>query len=135
MLSSWRHRLACAALAFSAAAASTSTAFAERWPGTTASIGGAIAARVIAIKCKSYMTSAEIAELDSYIEKEQMEFMSESAANTRLAETAFPRIARNYDYMYSQPDACTDGSRAMVRDMLTRVRGEHAAGKQAGLTQ
>lgn len=135
MLSSWRPRLACVALAFATAATSTSNAFAERWPGTTASIGGAIAARVIGIKCKNHLTPAEIVELDSYIEKQQTEFMSESVANTRLAETAFPRIARNYDYMYSQPNACTDGSRNMVRDMLTRVRGEHGAEKQAGLTQ
>lgn len=135
MLSSWRPRTACMVLALAAAATGTSSAFAERWPGTTASIGGAIAARVIAIKCKNHMSPAEIVELDTYIDKHQAAFMAESAANTRLAETAFPRIARDYDHMYSQPDACTAGSRAMVRDMLARIRNEDAGDKQAGLAQ
>lgn len=135
MLSSLRPRIACAALALAAVAASTGSALAERWPGTTASIGGAIAARVIGIKCKDHLRPEEIVELDTYIEKHQAAFMAESEANTRLAVTAFPRIARDYDFMYSQPGACSNGSQAMARDMLARVRTETANDRQAGLAQ
>lgn len=107
MLSTGSRRIASMMLAFAAGVASAPSAFAERWPGTTASIGGAIAARVIGVKCKDHLKPDEIVELDTYIERRQQAFMAESAANTRLAETAFPRIARDYDFMYSQPDACS----------------------------
>lgn len=137
MLSTGSPRIACMVLALAASAAGAQGAFAERWPGTTASIGGAIAARVIGIKCKNHLAPAEIVELDTYIEQHQQAFMSQSTANTRLAETAFPRIARDYDYMYSQPDACSDASRTMARDMLDRVRSANTepGDKQAGLAR
>lgn len=133
MSNSWRFGIACLMLAIGAFAASPSHASAERWPGTSASIGGAIAARVIAVKCTGNMTSQEIAELDTYIDEHQTAFMSENAANQRLAEAAFPRIARNYDHMYSRPESCTEAARAMARDMLTRVRAEEKKEKQARL--
>ena len=133
MHKSSRPRVACVMLALAAAAATASSAFAERWPGTSASIGGAIAARVIGIKCANHMSPAEVVELDTYIEQHQATFMSESTANRRLAETAFPRIARDYDFMFSQPNACNDQSRDMVQDMLSRVRADEKKEKQAGL--
>ncbi len=133
MFSSSRPRVAYIMLALATAAVTASSAFAERWPGTTASIGGAIAARVIGVKCANHMSPAEVVELDTYIEQHQTAFMSESPANRRLAETAFPRIARDYDFMYSQPDACNDQSRAMAQDMLSRIRAEDKKEKQAGL--
>ena len=137
MLRTGSRRIACMVLAFAAVAASAPSALAERWPGTTASIGGAIAARVIGVKCKDHLKPDEIVELDTYIERRQQAFMAKSAANTRLAETAFPRIARDYDFMYSQPDACSDSSRIMARDMLDRVRSVDAKpmDKQAGLAR
>lgn len=112
------------------------SAQAERWPGTTASIGGAIAARIIAIKCSrptlpGTLTQAEIVELDSYIDERQTAFMTGSKANQRFGETVFPRLARDYDHTYSSPDACTNASRDMAKDMLTRVRRE----RQAALNQ
>lgn len=135
MSNSWRLYAACITLGFGAAVSTATSALAERWPGTSASIGGAIAARVIGIKCKDHLSPDEIVELDTYIEKHQTAFMAESMANTRLAETAFPRIARDYDFMYSQPDACSTNSRAMARDMLSRVRIEMKDGKQAQLAR
>lgn len=133
MFSSSRPRVAYLVLALATAAVTASSALAERWPGTTASIGGAIAARVIGVKCANHMSPAEVVELDTFIDQHQATFMSESPANRRLAETAFPRIARDYDFMYSQPDACNDQSRAMVQDMLSRIRAEEKREKQAGL--
>ena len=133
MFSSSRPRAAYLLLALATVAVTASSALAERWPGTSASIGGAIAARVIGVKCANHVSPAEVVELDTYIDQHQAAFMSESLANRRLAETAFPRIARDYDFMYSQPDACNDQSRAMVQDMLSRIRAEEKNEKQAGL--
>lgn len=105
---------------------------AERWPGTSASIGGAIAARIIAVKCNhpmlpSTLTQAEIAELDSYIEESQAAFMSASKANQRFGVSVFPLLARDYDRTYSDPQACTNASREMAQDMLKRVRSQRRA--------
>ena len=133
MSNSWRPGIACVLLGLAVAAMDTSGAFAERLHATTASIGEAIAARVIAVKCRGNMTPQEIAELDTYIEAQQTAFMSESKANQRLAETVFPRIARSYDHIFKSPEACTADARKTARDMLARVRTETASEKQAGL--
>jgi hypothetical protein len=118
---------------FTVAGASANT---ERWPGTKASIGGAIAARIIAVKCSGPLTPAEIAELDTYIDERQTAFMSASKANQRLGETLFPQLARDYNQSYSNREACDFAARDMVRDMLARVRAEQAElKKQAELKQ
>ncbi len=104
------------------------TAEADVWPGTQASIGGAIAARIIAVKCSGPLTPAEISELDNYIDRRQTEFMMASEANRRVGETVFPQLARDYNESYSTPDACNASARDLAKDMLNRVRN---AGKQA----
>jgi hypothetical protein len=126
------------ALAFALALSSAfvAPAQAERWPGSTASIGGAIAARIIAVKCNRPMhpnslTPAEIVELDKYIDEQQTAFMSGSKANQRFGVSVFPILARDYDRTYSSPDACTNASREMAKDMLQRVRTQ----RQAALNQ
>ncbi len=111
-------------------------AHAERWPGTTASIGGAIAARIIAVKCSGPLTPAEITELDTYIDERQTAFMSGSKANQRYGERVFPLLARDYDKSYSTPAACNSAARDMAKDMLERVRQAQAElKKQAELQQ
>ncbi|WP_139247885.1 hypothetical protein [Hyphomicrobium sp. CS1GBMeth3] len=99
----------------------------ERAPGSVAAIGDAIAARIIAVKCNrptspSALTQAEIAELDSYIDERQTAFMLESKANQRLGEMVFPVMARDYNQLYSNPDACDAASRDQAKAMLERVR-------------
>jgi hypothetical protein len=134
-----RARLLTVMLALAFSSAFGLSAQAERWPGNKASIGGAIAARVIAIKCSrpalpSTLTQAEIAELDAYIDERQTSFMMESKANQRFGESVFPILAREYDRLYKSPDACDTASRDMVKDMLARVRAEKVD-KQAQLKQ
>lgn len=114
-------------LALLAGSASANTA---RWPGTEASIGGAIAARIIAVKCAGPLTPAEIAELDAYIDERQTAFMMESKANQRFGERVFPLLARDYDKSYSNREACDFTARDMVRDMLARVRAAQADHKK-----
>lgn len=138
MITTWaRASTVMLALAFSSAFGFSAQA--ERWPGTTASIGGAIAARVIAIKCSrpalpSTLTGAEIAELDTYIDERQTAFMTGSKANQRFGESVFPILARDYDRLYSSPDACDAAARDMAKDMLARVRADKLE-KQAELKQ
>lgn len=105
------------------------------WPGTKASIGGAIAARVVAVKCAGPLTPAEIAELDTYIDESQTRFMMESTANQRLSERVFPQLARDYDKAFSSREACNYAARDMAKDMLKRVREAKAQpDKRADLT-
>lgn len=112
------------------------SAQAERWPGNTASIGGAIAARIIAVKCSGPLTPSEIVELDTYIDEQQTAFMAASKANQRLGESVFPLLARDYNKSYSDPKACDADARAMAKDMLARVRNAPALNnKQAELKQ
>jgi len=92
------------------------------WPGKSASIGGAIAARIIAVKCSGPLTPAEIAELDAYIDERQTAFMMGSEANRRLSEIVFPQLARDYNKAFSTRAACDFAARDMARDMLERVR-------------
>lgn len=126
MTTIWAARASTVLLGLSMVAASAATAHAERWPGTAASIGGAIAARIIAVKCSGPLTPAEIAELDTYIDERQTAFMSESEANQRLGETVFPQLARDYNQSYSNRAACDAAARDMAKDMLQRVRDAQA---------
>jgi hypothetical protein len=122
MTTTWATRASTFLLGIALATSIASTANAERWPGTTASIGGAIAARIIAVKCSGPLTPAEIAELDAYIDERQTAFMSESEANQRVGETIFPQLARDYNKSYSDRSACDAAARDMAKDMLQRVR-------------
>ncbi|MGE0022684.1 MAG: hypothetical protein AB7S70_03520 [Hyphomicrobium sp.] len=132
MTTTWANRASTLLLALCAAAASAAEANAERWPGTAASIGGAIAARVIAVKCAGPLTPAEIGELDTYIDERQTAFMSESEANQRMGETVFPILARDYDRTYASREACDAAARDMAKDMLERVRqAQHELKKRA----
>ncbi len=131
MTTTWATRASTLMLALSLSALSGFSAHAERWPGTNASIGGAIAARIIAVKCNgptipSTLTPAEIRELDAYIDERQTAFMTGSEANRRFSESVFPLLARDYNKSYSSPDACNDAARDMAKDMLGRVRTAQA---------
>jgi len=126
MTMTWANRASTLLLALSMAAAGSAAANAERWPGSTASIGGAIAARIIAVKCSGPLTPVEIGELDTYIDERQTAFMSESKANQRMGETVFPILARDYDRTYANPEACDAAARDMAKDMLQRVRSAEA---------
>lgn len=100
-----------------------------------ASIGSAIAARIIAVKCNRPMmatalTQAEIAELDTFIDERQTAFMMESKANQRLSVVIFPQLARDYNQIYSNPDACDAAARDMAKSTLERVRAVQSELKQ-----
>jgi hypothetical protein len=114
----------CAAgLAVAANLFASGAARAEKWPGgDDAPIPGAIAARVIAVKCTGVLDSAAISELDSYIDRSAADFMAKSETNRVFAESLFPRVTQEYTETYSDPANCNDGSRELATDMLTRVR-------------
>lgn len=136
MTTKWAIRAQALALGLSLFAVTGASANTERWPGTNASIGGAIAARIIAVKCSGPLTPAEIAELDTFIDERQTAFMTASKANQRLGETLFPQLARDYNQNYSNREACDFAARDMARDMLARVRAEqNQPKKQAELRQ
>jgi hypothetical protein len=127
-------RAASLMLALSALAGTAVASPSLNWPGKSASIGGAIAARVIAVKCSGPLTPTEIAELDTYIDESQTKFMMESIANQRFSERVFPQVARDYDEAFSSKEACNYAARDMAKDMLKRVREAQAeAKKQAEL--
>lgn len=98
-------------------------AHAEKWPGgDDAPIPGAIAARVIAVKCTGFLDTQAISELDSFIDRSSTDFMSKSETNRVFAESLFPRVTQEYTETYSKPENCNDGSRELATDMLERVR-------------
>ncbi|MCC7253319.1 hypothetical protein [Hyphomicrobium sp.] len=122
-------------LAISLAATAATAAPAEHASSPTTSIGNAIAARIIAIKCNRPMlpttlTQAEIGELDTFIDERQTAFMMESKANQRLSEMVFPQLARDYNQLYSTPDACDATARHMAKATLQQVREVQAGLKQ-----
>jgi hypothetical protein len=123
-------RAATLILAVAALASSAQASPSLNWPGKSASIGGAIAARVVAVKCSGPLTPAEIAELDTYIDESQTKFMMESVANQRLSVQVFPQLARDYDKAFSDKQACNFAARDMARDMLQRVRDAQAQMKK-----
>ncbi len=59
-------------------------AHAEKWPGDDAPIPGAIAARVIAVKCNGFLDPQAITELDSYIDRSATDFMAKSESTASL---------------------------------------------------
>jgi hypothetical protein len=118
-----RGGFACAAgLAAAANLCASGAALAEKWPGDDAPIPGAIAARVIAVKCTGFLDPTAIAEFDSYIDRSAADFMSKSETNRVFAESLFPRVTQEYTETYSNPANCNDGSRELATDMLQRVR-------------
>lgn len=123
-------RAASLMLALLALAGNAAASPSLNWPGTKASIGGAIAARIIAVKCAGPLTPTEIAELDTYIDDSQTKFMMESVANQRFSERVFPQVARDYESAFSSPDACNYAARDMAKDMLKRVRDAQAEAKK-----
>ncbi len=128
-------RAATLMLGLSLAASAASGATGEQTSDMPASIGNAIAARIIAVKCNRPMlptalTQAEIAELDTFIDERQTAFMLESKANQRLSEMVFPQLARDYNKIYSNPDACDAAARDMAKSVLERVRAAQAERKQ-----
>jgi hypothetical protein len=135
MTTPWAIRASTLMLGLSLAASTASAAPGEQSSGMPASIGNAIAARIIAVKCNRPMspaalTQAEIAELDAFIDERQAAFMMESKANQRLSEMVFPRLARDYNTIYSNPDACDAAARDMAKSTLERVRQVQAELKQ-----
>ena len=129
-------RAATFVLGVACAGASASAAPAEdRTAAMPSSIGDAIAARIIAVKCNRPMTptsvtQAEIAELDTLIDERQPAFMMESKANQRLSVMIFPQLARDYNKIYSDPTACDANARDLAKSTLERVRATQAELKQ-----
>jgi hypothetical protein len=136
MTTTWAARASTLLLGLSMLSTSGLSAPAEdRAETSPASIGGAIAARIIAVKCnrpmqQTALTRAEIVELDTFIDERQTAFMMESKANQRLSEMVFPVLARDYNQLYSNPDACDAAAREMAKSTLERVREAQAALKQ-----
>lgn len=135
MTTTWAIRAATMMLGLSLAAAAASATPSDRSAEMPASIGNAIAARIIAVKCNrptapTPLTRAEISELDTFIDERQTAFMMESKANQRLSEMIFPTLARDYDKIYSDPSACDDGARNLAKSTLERVRETQASLKQ-----
>lgn len=111
-----------AGLAAAANLYAAGAAHAEKWPGDDAPIPGAIAARVIAVKCAGFLNPTAIAELDSFIDRSAADFMGKSETNRVFAESLFPRVTQEYTETYSDPAKCNDSSRELATDMLERVR-------------
>jgi len=130
MSKTWARKAASMVLGLALVATSGLSAHAERWPGSAASITGAIAARIVAVMCSGPLTPAEISELDTYIDESQTTFMATSEANRRVGESVFPQLARDYNQSFRDRTACDADARDMAKDMLQRVRNAEARSKQ-----
>jgi hypothetical protein len=110
-----------------AALPAVAPAFAYKWPGERASPGGAVSARVIGEQCAGVLSSAEIAELDAFIDRAGGELTAkhaqENGGDTPFQFEAFTSSLRDtYVADFKTPGRCNDGTAEEARDMLNRVR-------------
>jgi hypothetical protein len=127
----WAGRLfACLGLAL--AICLPADAFAGRWP---ASVGGAIAAKVIGQRCPGALSPTDIAEIEAYIAKYSSEAIADAEQKAkRSGETPFPfkafqkSLTEKYEKAYRDPQRCDADARKQAQAALRHVRQAMAGG-------
>ena len=83
-------------------------------------IGGALVAQIIGETCTGTLTSAEVAELGSYVDVKVAIEKAKSAEARRYMERLIPEL----DADYRSSRTCGVGDAELAKDMLLRVRKE-----------
>jgi hypothetical protein len=104
------------------------SAMAYKWPGDAASLGSAVAAKVIGFECKGVLTAAELGELDAYLTKAADELaqrqtqMGDDGYRSPAPAAIVQVLTEAYTTKYRDPRACDAGATEQARDTLDKVR-------------
>jgi hypothetical protein len=110
-------------------------AFAYKWPGDKASLGSAIAAKVIGQQCAGVLSASDIGELTLYLAKAAAELASKpdapksSADGTPFHEMLMRRLTETYTKKYHDPKACDADATEEAQDTLQKVRKAMASSR------
>lgn len=121
--------------ALAAALLSAPPAHAYKFPGEEATIGSALAAKVIGQHCANYLTAPEATEIDAYIAKASVEMDKKDAVDekgrgykTLSSGELVKALTQTYATKYRDPANCNVDSKEEARDTLEKVRKSMAAG-------
>jgi hypothetical protein len=108
---------------------------AYKWPGDSAGLGSAIAAKVIGQQCVGLLSASDIRELDAFLAKSLSELakkpdaMKYSVNGTPFHETLARRLTETYTNKYRDPMACDADAAEQAQDTIQKVRKAMATGK------
>ena len=108
---------------------------AYKWPGDNASLGSAIAAKVIGQQCAGMLSASEIGEIDAYLGRAADELarkpdvLKHSADGTPFHETLMRDLTQTYTAKYRDAKACDADAAEEAQDTLQKVRTAMATGK------
>ena len=120
-------------LVMSGLAAAPASAY--KWPGEKASLGSAIAAKVIGQQCVGTLSASDMREIDTYLDKSAEELARKpdarkySVNGAPFHETVTQRLTETYTKKYSDPAACDADAFEEAQDTLQKVRKAMASGK------
>jgi hypothetical protein len=112
-----------------------SPAVAYKWPGERASLGSAVAAKVIGQQCAGILSAPDIRVLEAYLAKAASELakkpdaMKYSVNGVPFHETLMRRLTETYSQKYRDPLACDAETTEEAQDTLQKIRKEMATGK------
>jgi hypothetical protein len=110
-------------------------ASAYKWPGDNASLGSAIAARVIGQQCAGILSASDISELDAYLAKAASELAKKPDARKHSVDgapfhtTLMRDLTETYTSKYRDPKARDADAIEETQDTLQKVRKAMATGK------
>jgi hypothetical protein len=107
-------------------------AAAYKWPGTGASPGAAISAKVIGKNCPAVLTAAEIAELEAYIARAISELEERAKETPSSRPFSYRMFASNleadYERSFKDGRPCDADATEEAQDIVGRVRKAMASG-------
>ncbi|MCB1503551.1 MAG: hypothetical protein KDJ47_01110 [Hyphomicrobiaceae bacterium] len=105
-------------------------ASAEKWPGTSPVVGGAIAAKAVGKVCPGVLQPDDMTVLQTYIDR-YLDTIGERDPGTRehFSTKLLPEMEKSYTEQHAKPGGCGTGAVELAQDMVQRVRA--AAGDTA----
>jgi hypothetical protein len=110
-------------------------ASAYKWPGDSAGLGSAVAAKGIGRRCAGRLSASDMREVDAYLAKAAGELAKkpdarkDSVTGTAFHETLMRRLTEAYSEKYRDPKACDAEAAEEAQDTLMKIRKAMATGK------
>jgi hypothetical protein len=110
-------------------------AAAYKWPGDSAALGSAVAAKVIGQQCAGLLSASGIREIDAYLAKavselaRKPEAQKNSVNGTPFHEALIRDLTETYTKKYSDPTACDADAAEEAQDTLQKIGRAMATGK------
>ena len=108
---------------------------AYKWPGDSASLGSAVAAKVIGQQCAGLLSASDIREVDAYLARAASELAKKpdaqkySVDGRPFHETLVRGLTQTYSEKYRDPKACDADAAEEAQDTLGKIRKAMASGK------